>query len=115
MPLLLENIFPALVRSTRAGPKIVLVPPRSNFKYICLSALEAHNAVYTRCIERIHSLATTSDPARKVGVVLIFKMADHKRGLRFSYNSFAKRQKICTTNGYKDRKCSTCLGNTYNV
>ena len=58
----------------RAGPKIVLVPPLSIF--ICLSALEDDHAVYTRCIGRMHSLATTSGPARKVGVVSIFKMAD---------------------------------------
>ena len=43
--------------------------------YICLSALEDYHAVYTRCIGRMHSLATTSGPARKVGVVSIFKMA----------------------------------------
>ena len=44
--------------------------------YICLSALEDHHAVYTCCIGRMHSLATTSGPARKVGVVSIIKMAD---------------------------------------
>ena len=49
--------------------------------YICLSALEDHHAVYTRCIGRMHSLATTSGPARKVGVVSIFKMADLEQTL----------------------------------
>ena len=68
-------------RSTPAGPKIVLVPPRSMFIYICLSALEDHHAVYTRCIRRMQSLATTSGPARKVGVVSIFKMADLEQTL----------------------------------
>ena len=68
-------IFPAGARSAPAGPKIVLVPPRS-ILYIYLSALEDHHAVYTRCIGRMHSLATTSGPARKLGVVSIFKMAD---------------------------------------
>ena len=72
-------IFPAGARSAPAGPKIVLVPPRSMF--ICLSALEDHHAVYTRCIGRMHSLATTSGPARKVGVVSIFKMADLEQTL----------------------------------
>ena len=72
-------VFPA---RARAGPKIVLVPPRSMFIYIyvyiyiCLSTLEDHHAVYTHCIGRMHSLATTSSPARKVGVVSIIKMAD---------------------------------------
>ena len=37
--------------------------------YICLSALKDHHAVYTLCIGRMHSLATTSGPARKVGAV----------------------------------------------
>ena len=32
--------------------------------------------IYTRCIGRMHSLATTSGFARKVGVILIIKMAD---------------------------------------
>ena len=45
------------------------------FIYICLSALEDHHAVYTR-IGRIHSLATSSSPTCKGGVVPIFKMAD---------------------------------------
>ena len=36
---------------------------------ICLSTLEDHHAVYTRCIGRMHSLATTSGPTHKVGVV----------------------------------------------
>ena len=49
--------------------------------YICLTALEDHHAVYTRCIGRMHSLATTSGPARKVGVVSIFKMADLEQTL----------------------------------
>ena len=48
---------------------------------ICLSALEDHHAVYTRCIGRMYSLATTSGPARKVGVVSIFKMADLEQTL----------------------------------
>ena len=48
---------------------------------ICLSALERYHAIYTRCIGRIHSLATTSGPARKVGVVSIFKMADLEQTL----------------------------------
>ena len=69
--------FPA---RTCAGPKIVLVP-RDLCLYICLSALEDHHAVYTRCIGRMHSLATTSGPARKVGVVSIFKMADLEQTL----------------------------------
>ena len=79
----MKFIFPAGARSAPAGPKIVLVPPRSNFKYIyiCLSALEDDHAVYTRCIGRMHSLATTSGPARKVGVVSIFKMADLEQTL----------------------------------
>ena len=63
-----HEFFPAGARSAPAGPKIVLVPPRS-ILYIYLSALEDHHAVYTRCIGRMHSLATTSGPARKVGVV----------------------------------------------
>ena len=77
------NFFPAGARSASAGPKIVLVPPRSMFIYIyiCLSALEDHHAVYTCCIGRMHSLATTSGPARKVGVVSIFKMADLEQTL----------------------------------
>ena len=75
----MQLFFPARARSARAGPKIVLVPPLSIF--ICLSALEDHHAVYTRCIGRMHSLATTSGPARKVGVVSIFKMADLEQPL----------------------------------
>ena len=65
--MILGGIFPAGAHSAPAGPKIVLVPPRSMFlyNYICLSALEDHHAVYTRCIGRMHSLATTSGPARK--------------------------------------------------
>ena len=77
-------IFPAGARSAPAGPKIVLVPPQSIFIYIYiynLSALEDHHAVYTRCIGRMHSLATTSGPARKVGVVSIIKMADLEQTL----------------------------------
>ena len=38
--------------------------------------LEDHHAVYTCCIGRMHSLATTSGPACKVDVVSIIKMAD---------------------------------------
>ena len=53
----------------------------SLYIYICLSTLEDHHAVYTRCIGRMHSLATTSGPARKVGVVPIFKMADLEQTL----------------------------------
>ena len=42
--------------------------------YVCPGAhdkgvLEDHHAAYTRCIGRMHSLATTSGPACKVGVV----------------------------------------------
>ena len=74
------KLFPAGARSAPAGPKIVLVPPRS-ILYIYLSTLEDHHAVYTRCIGRMYSLATTSGPARKVGVVLIFKMADLEQTL----------------------------------
>ena len=37
---------------------------------------EDHHAVYTCCIGRMHSLATTSGPACKVDVVSIIKMAD---------------------------------------
>ena len=55
-----------------AGPKIVLVP-RSMFK--CLSALGRYHAIYTRCIGKMHSLATTSGPTCKVGEVSIIKMA----------------------------------------
>ena len=67
--------FPAQARVARlqayaaAGPKIVLAPPRSIFMFV------DHYAVYTHCIGRMHSLATTSGPARKVGVVSIIKMA----------------------------------------
>ena len=57
-----------LLHSAPAGPKIVLVPPQSMF-ILCLFALGRYHAVYTRCIGRIHSLATTSGPARKVGTV----------------------------------------------
>ena len=42
---------------------------------MCLH-LEDDHAIYTRCIERMHSLATTSSPASKLGVVSIIKMAD---------------------------------------
>ena len=76
----LEAVFPAGARSVPAGPKIVLVPPQS-ILYIFLSALEDHHAVYTRCIGRMHSLATTSGPALKMGVVPIFKMADLEQTL----------------------------------
>ena len=51
-------------------------PRDLSYIYIYLSALEDNHAVYTRCIGRMHSLATTSGPARKMGVVPIFKMAD---------------------------------------
>ena len=44
--------------------------------YIMLSALEDDHAFYTRCIGRMHSLATTSGPACKVGVVSLIKMTD---------------------------------------
>ena len=57
-----------LLHSAPAGPKIVLVPPQSMF-ILCLFALGRYHAVYTRCIGRIHSLATTSGPTRKVGTV----------------------------------------------
>ena len=43
--------------------------------YVC-PHLEDDHAVYTHCIGRMHSLAATSGPARKVGVVSIIKMAD---------------------------------------
>ena len=36
-------------------------------------------------------------------------------GLHLVYISSAKSQKICTNNGYKDSKCSICLGNDYNL
>ena len=55
------------------GPKIVFVPLQSNFKYnyyVCLH-LEDYHAVYTHCIGRIHSLATTSGLVRKMGVISI--------------------------------------------
>ena len=58
--------------SAPAGPKIVLVP-QSMFK--CLSALGRYHAIYTCCIGRMHSLATTSGLTCKVGVVSIIKMA----------------------------------------
>ena len=74
-------VFPAGARSAPAGPKIVLVPLRSMFIYICLSALEDHHAIYTRCIGRMHSLATTFGPACKVGVVSMIKMADLEQTL----------------------------------
>ena len=69
-------IFPA--GALRAPAKIVLVPRDLSYNDFVnnLSALEDYHAVYTRCIGRMHSLATTSGPARKVGVVSIFKMAD---------------------------------------
>ena len=56
--------FPAGTHSAPAGPKIVLVPLRSMFKYVCLH-LENHHAIYKCCIGRIHSLATTSSPTVK--------------------------------------------------
>ena len=62
-----------------AGPKIVLVPCD-----LCLHVcphLEDDHAVYTRCIGRMHSLATTSGPARKMGMVSIIKMADLEQTL----------------------------------
>ena len=65
--------------SAPAGPKIVLVP--RDLSLLCLSALEDHHVVYTRCIGRMHSLATTSGPARKLGVVSIIKMADLEQTL----------------------------------
>ena len=43
--------------------------PRDLTLYVCLH-LKDHHAIYTHCIGRMHSLATTSGPARKVGVVL---------------------------------------------
>ena len=73
--------FPAGALRAPAGPKIVLVPRDLCLYNICLSALEDHHAVYTRCIGRMHSLATTSGPARKVEVVPIFKMADLEQTL----------------------------------
>ena len=39
------------------------------YTYICFSALEKDHSICTHCIGRMHSLATTSGPARKVGVV----------------------------------------------
>ena len=53
--------------STCAVPKIVSVPPWSIL--LCLSTLGRYHAIYTRCIIKIHSLATTSGPTHKVGVV----------------------------------------------
>ena len=50
-------------------------------RYLSLSALEDFHVVYTRCIGRMHSLATTSGPARKVGVVPIFQRADLEQTL----------------------------------
>ena len=50
--------------------------PRDLSLYFC-----DHHAIYTRCIGRMHSLATTSGPTRKVGVVSIFKMADLEQTL----------------------------------
>ena len=49
--------------------------------YIYLSALGRHHAVYTHCIGRMHTLATTSGPAHKVGVVSIIKIADLEQTL----------------------------------
>ena len=56
-------------------------PRDLSYIYIYLSALEDHHAVHTRCIGRMHSLATTSGPASKMGVVSIFKMADLEQTL----------------------------------
>ena len=73
---------PALVRAGPVRSAFETLPvlrlfwcPRDLTLNICLSALEDDHTVYTRCIGRMHSLATTSGPARKVGVVSIFKMA----------------------------------------
>ena len=50
------------------------------YMYVC-PHLEDDNAVYTRCIGRMHSLATMSGPARKAGVVSIVKMAAREQTL----------------------------------
>ena len=76
--------------SVPAGPKIVLVPLQSNFKYIYVCPhLEDYHAVYTHCIGRTHSLAITSSPppppppACKVGVVSIIELVDLEQTLLY--------------------------------
>ena len=66
--------------SAPACPKIVLVPPQSIYNYVC-PHLEDDHAVYTRCIGRMHSLATTFSPARKMGAVSIIKIVDLEQTL----------------------------------
>ena len=80
-PAVLFKFFLPTRDSAWAGPKIVLVPPYLYiyiYIFVC-PHLEDHHAVYTRCIGRMHSLATTPPTLRKVGVASMFKMAAFKR------------------------------------
>ena len=54
--------------------------------YVC-PHLEDDHAIYTCCIGRMHSLATTFSPARKMGAVSIIKIADLEQTLLNLFHS----------------------------
>ena len=107
------QVFPAHARSTCAGPKIVLVPLRSII-YIFFRTWKTSCSLYTLYWKN----TLLSNHFRPPHVKWVWFQFSKWRPLNRScifYYSRATRQKICTNDGYKDRRCSTYQINDYNV